>query len=167
MLKRLGSKSIIFHTLSVVLSLGLLSPAAYGADSIRITKVKPTIFFPKASENEPLRQIAKARLNNPGVPVTAQLKISIKDKSSYLEDLGVVKTGATVKKIHILDIAQPTEITFELYRKGNDKPDHSLTIQWQPQRKWTLYDVAFSHHDLGFADYYHTVSYTHLTLPTN
>jgi len=155
MLNLAGAKRVAFRTLATMVTLCLLCAATKGADSIRITKVEPTIFFPQVRENEPLRQIAELSLNNPGVPVMAQLKISIRDEPSYIEELGVVEAGATVRQIHVLDIAQPTEVTFELYRKDAAKPDSTLTIPWRPQKKWILYDVAFSHHDLGFADYYH------------
>lgn len=131
-----------------------------GNASISITKLEPTVFFPKLNDGELLKQIAKLGLKNPGPATAAHLKISLKDKLSYTEDLGFIEAGETAKNIHILDITEPTELTLELYKAGNCQPEDTLQLIWQPQRKWKIYCAPFSHHDLGYANYYHILRRT-------
>ena len=57
----------------------------------------------------------------------------------------------------------------ELYVKDGPRPVDSRKFPWQPQKKWKLYCVAYSHHDLGFGDYPHrlrtTIRHANITRP--
>ena len=57
----------------------------------------------------------------------------------------------------------------DLYVKDNPRPVDSRKFLWQPQKKWKLYCVAYSHHDLGFGDYPHrlrtTIRHANITRP--
>jgi hypothetical protein len=126
-----------------------------GVAAISISNIEPTVFFPKVKSKGRLKQIAELSLKNPKGDTKAKIKIAIKGMGSYTEDLDVVKSGESIKEIHILDISKPSEISFELYEQGNIEPVDSRIMTWQPQRKWKIYDVAFCHQDLGYEDYYH------------
>ena len=77
------------------------------------------------------------------------MKITLAGQPSYVEKLGQVEPKESVKEIRIPDIAQPVEIGLELYINDDPRPVDSRKFLWQPQKKWKLYCVAYSHHDLG------------------
>ena len=53
---------------------------ALHADSLRIVKVEPTPLFPKAKAGEPLRQIVRLSLKNPGAATEAKVKIALPER---------------------------------------------------------------------------------------
>ena len=139
----------------VFLFCAYMSGAAAG--NIRIEKVEPTIFYPKVKKNEPLKQIARIFLNNSGKDALAYVKISIEGKSPCREELGIVQSGLTTKEIGIAEVSRPTKVIFELYEQGKTGPAAVREMIWQPQRKWKIYCVSYSHQDLGYANYHHRV----------
>ena len=88
------------------------------------------------------------------------MKISLAGQPSYVEKLGQVEPKESAKEIRIPDIAQPVEIGLELYINGDPRPVDGRKLLWRPQKKWKLYCVAYSHHDLGFGDYPHRLRTT-------
>ena len=53
--------------------------------------------------------------------------------------------------------------------RENPEPVDKRKLLWQPQKKWSIYCVAYSHHDLGFGDYPHrlrtTIRHANITRP--
>ena len=141
------------------IAVGVLAAGVWGealaADAIKITKLEPTVFFPKVKTGEPLRQLARLGIENQGAAVEAKVKITMPGTPAYEESLGQVGTGASVKTIHVPDIGQPAELTVELYRQDGPQPADGKKVPWQPQRKWKIYCVSYSHQDLGYGDYPH------------
>ena len=123
--------------------------------SVEITQVRPTIFFPKAVEGEPLRQRAELGLESTAGAKGVSAKIHAEGGADLTETLGDIPTGRSVWPIHVPDISVPTKVTFEIFQDGNPRPIAKKTLTWQPQKKWKVYYVSFSHHDMGYADYYH------------
>ena len=82
---------------------------------------------------------------------------------------GCWRPSESVKEIRIPDVAQPTEIGVDLYVEGGTQPVDSHKVVWRPQKKWKLYCVAYSHHDLGYGDYPHrlrtTIRHANITRP--
>ncbi len=138
-------------------------------EKIRILALEPTPLFPRARTCEPLRQIVRLRLENGGPAVEARVKVAFAGQPAYVEGLGQVGPKESVKEIHAPDIAQPTEIGVELYTKDGSQPVDSRKFIWQPQKKWKLYCVAYSHHDLGYGGYPHrlrtTIRHANITRP--
>ena len=145
------------------------SAPAVRAEGVRIVALEPTPLFPRAKPGEPLRQIARLKLHNAGPAVEARVKITLAGQPAYLEPFGQVAPKESVKEIGIPDLAQPTEIRVDLLVKDNPQPVDGRTLLWQPQKKWKLYCVAYSHHDLGFGDYPHrlrtTIRHANITRP--
>ncbi len=143
--------------------------ADVAADAITITKVEPTVLFPKVKTGEPLRQLARLGINNGGAAGEMKVKITVKGIPAYEEQLGLVKSGESVRDIYVPDISQATELTVELHRQDEAQPADSKKIVWQPQKKWNVYCISYSHHDLGYADYPHrlrtTIRHANIELP--
>lgn len=142
---------------SIALFFYLSVAAIASAEPVSITKVEPTVFFPKVAEGQPLKQVVRLHLNNPGAGFEGQVKVSIQGEQPYTEDLGPVATGASVKEVRVSDRSQPAEVTFEIYKKDASGPVAVQKTSLQPQKKLTIYFVSYSHHDLGFGDYPHRI----------
>ena len=121
---------------TVFLALLLTSLGSLVEADISITKIEPTMFFPKVGAGEPLRQLANLSFHNTGPDTNVRVRISIKGKEPYFVDIGQAKSGSTTKDIHILDVEQPVKMVFELYEQGKEQPADTLEMTWQPQRKW-------------------------------
>ncbi len=122
---------------------------------INITNIDSTPFFPKVEQGEPLKQVARLSVNNTQEPAACKVCITVEGKKPYIEDIGVVAKEVSVHDIHVLDIQQPSKVSFELLVDGNIEAQKSLT--WQPQKKWTIHCVQYSHHDMGFQGYPHQI----------
>ena len=123
-----------------------------------ITRIEPTVFFPKVDEGKPLKQVVKVTIHNSEGAANFQVRTSTPGQPPSLEDLGLLETGQAVRKIQVPDIPAPTEMTFDLLRNGDPTPLATTVRTWQPQKKWKVFHVAHSQHDLGYADYYHLMT---------
>ncbi len=139
------------------------------ADGVRIVALEPTPLFFKARPGEPLRQMARLKLENHGGTVEAGVRIAVAGQPAYVESLGKVGPKESVKEIRLPDIAQPAEVRLEVFAQTGLQPLDNHTFLWQPEKKWKLYCVAYSHHDLGFGDYPHrlrtTIRHANITRP--
>ena len=142
---------------------------AVGAEGVRIVALEPTPLFPRVKPGEPLRQVARLKLQNDGPTVKVRVKVTLAGQPARLEALGRVATGPSVTEIHIPDVAAPTELGLELLAGESPRPVDNRRLVWQPQKKWSIYCVAYSHHDLGFGDYPHrlrtTIRHANITRP--
>ena len=122
--------------------------------SLRITQVEPTPLFPKAEAGQPLRQLAQAHLDNSGEPMAVVAKVAIGSLAPETQDLGLVAQGQSTATIRIPDIAGPAQLTIEVLNRDGTALA-ARKVAWQPPKKWKIYCVAYSHHDLGFGNYPH------------
>lgn len=138
-----------FFTVTAVL------PSLAYADSLSIVTVEPTVFFPKVKVGEPLRQLVRLGLKNPAAAVDAKVRIRVAGTPAYDESLGTLPAGTSTMAIRVPDVNRPTETTIELFAGKAAQPVEVKKLVLQPQKKWKLYCVAYSHHDLGFGNYPH------------
>jgi hypothetical protein len=126
------------------------------AGELTMDQPSPTALFPKPAPGEPLRQYASLQLHNAGesLPTVARITIG-KALPVYTQDLGDVPKGDSAKLLLMPDVARPTPVTVELLRRGSQQVLAARQLTWQPQKKWKIYCVSFSHHDLGYGNYPH------------
>jgi len=141
----------------IPLLLVLVLPLAAVAESLGIVKVESMPLFPKARAGEPLRQIVRLSLKNPGAATEAKVKIALPGTPAYEESLGSLPSGISTKDIRVPEISRPTEFTVELFGQNAGQPADVKKVLLQPQKKWNIYCVSYSHHDLGFGNYPHRV----------
>jgi hypothetical protein len=123
-------------------------------ESFRVTSIEPTPLFPRQAEGQPLRQLVRLHLDNPGEPFAAAARITLGSVAPEIQNLGTVAKGESVVGIRLADITVPTPLKVELLSAAG----MVLTVrqvEWQPQRKWVFYCCSYSHQDLGFGDYPH------------
>jgi len=122
-----------------------------------ISHIEPTPLFPKTDPGEPLMQIARLSVNHTGNEAYLDVRITLAGKKTRTETLGIVKQGLNKMDILIPDIDEPSRLRVELIGSGGSKVLDSKTVDWQPQKKWKLFFVQYSHHDLGFLTYYQLI----------
>jgi hypothetical protein len=139
------------------------------AGPVRIQQVEPTPFFPKPAAAEPLRQEVRLCLENSGPPLGIQVSIQIGNTPVYVEDLGEVAAGNSTNVININDIAAPAKLLLQILEKNSGSALDRRELDWQPQKKWSLFCASYSHQDLGFGDYPHrirtTIRHANIRLP--
>jgi hypothetical protein len=124
------------------------------AEPITIQRIEPTPLFPKPGPNEPSRQRALLYLDNQGTPLAVTARITLSG-GIHTEDLGVMRSGRSTNAVLVPDIAAPATLTVELLSTAGDTVLARREVAWQPQKKWKIYCVSYSHHDLGFGNYPH------------
>ncbi|MHB8971189.1 MAG: glycoside hydrolase family 38 N-terminal domain-containing protein, partial [Pirellulaceae bacterium] len=130
------------------------APTLAPESKLRIAQVEPTPLFPQPAAGQPLKQLARLHLDNSGEPVAVVARITVGSQAPDTQDLGPVAQGSSIVNIRIPDIASPTLLTIEVQNQDGTTLA-SQQLDWQPQKKWSLYCVAYSHHDLGFGNYPH------------
>ena len=132
----------------------VLAPSWGFSADLAITRIEPTPLFPRQPEGRPLRQLVRLHLDNPTQPVAATVRITIGTRPPEMLDLGRIAKGKSTVTVQVPDIAKAKLLKVELLRKDGDVLAAKKT-DWQPQKKWRIYCVSFSHQDLGFGDYPH------------
>jgi hypothetical protein len=123
------------------------------AQTAEITQLQSTGFFKKDSINGELRQLVWAKVQNNAVQsITLQLKKDDKIVTSQKIDL---QAGENTLELLFPDIQESTRMTLSLYSPKSSKPIVVKDTIWQPQKKWTIHCVTYSHHDLGYGDIPH------------
>jgi hypothetical protein len=77
--------------------------------------------------------------------------------AAYTEDLGEVGQGRSSRPIPITDISAPAKLIVELLRPENHEVLARQQLPWQPQKKWKVFCVSFSHQDFGYRNYPHRI----------
>ena len=131
-----------------------LLACSIGAAPVTI-QVEPTPFFPKPATGQPLRQQARLCLENPGPAFAGTAEIRVGDKQAYIEDLGQVPPGKSTNTIHLLDVLASAPVTVAVLDRSSGQLVAKHEVVWQPQKKWSIYCVSYSHHDLGYGNYPH------------
>ncbi len=96
-------------------------------------------------------------LRNSGAPRAVVARITVSDSAAYTEELGEVGQGQSVKPIHVTDISAPAKLIVELLRQHNHEVLARKELRWQPQKKWKVFCVSFSHQDFGYRNYPHRI----------
>ena len=160
-MKRSITSGMILAALLLVVPVGvgtewLVAAALPGqASGVKIQQLEATVFFPRQPAGQPLKQRAILHLDNPGAPVDAVATITVGNNGPYQEDIGTVTTGESAIPIPILDIAEPSKVIVAVRDRYSGAVLDTQEWNWQPQKKWKIFSVSYSHHDLGFGNYPH------------
>ena len=128
-----------------------LSVNCYGA--IVIKNIEPTVFFLKHKANEPLRQLVNITISNDSGEDDFQLTICEGNQKIFSHTLKSLPSGEGKTEIYFPELPQDQKLIFRiLSSQGQVLAEKS--IDWKVQKKWKIYHVAYSHHDMGYADYF-------------
>jgi alpha-mannosidase len=136
------------HVQLAIMIAALCSSAAVAEEQLKLTSIKPTVFF--ASKDNILSQMGEATINNLSqreARITLQYQIP---GEKMTETSAIVPKGTSTVKFSFPDIDEPTSVNFILSADGRQQDRLSTT--WQPQRKWEIYFIPITHHDLGYTD---------------
>jgi hypothetical protein len=119
-------------------------------EQVKLVSLKPTVFF--RGLGDVLIRVGEATVSNLSqaqVPIALESQIRGRDRTRKSVSLTVPK-GETTVKFALADIDKPETITLVLKVEGREIDRRSMT--WQPQRKWRVFFVPITHHDLGYTD---------------
>lgn len=123
-------------------------PDVIAAEQLELTSIKGTVFFVR--KDDVLTQQGEAMIHSSSAEaVNAVLHCEVAGKSTGTVPV-TVSQGETVVSFPCPDITEPTPVTFVLTVGGQEQDRHDMT--WKPQRKWEVYFVPITHHDLGYTD---------------
>jgi alpha-mannosidase len=135
---------VLFATIIIT----LCSNTAKAQGQLEFTSIKPTVFFVQ-KDNE-LFQLGEATINNPSQgeqPIVLQILITGEEMRKIF---ATVPKGTTVVKFTLPNMSEAKRLTFILRKKDRELDRRKMT--WQPQRKWNVYFIPITHHDLGYTD---------------
>ena len=115
--------------------------------SVRIEDIKQTCFFVR---EEILKNVVELTILNEGEAFKATLVVSY-PSSAYEIPLGYISVGKKVYRVHIPDIKEEVEVKFSI-RDETGNAVAEKNVNWRPRRRWIIYLVQYSHHDLGYTD---------------
>jgi len=140
--------SIIFVLLVAAFVTAFCFESAIAEGRLKFVSIRPTVFF--VNQGDVVTQIGEVTMENLSqeqIEVTLQTQIpgrSMKDITT------TVPRGKAAIKFTIPDISKSEQVTFILKVDDKEYDRHSMT--WQPQRKWRVYFIPITHHDLGYTD---------------
>jgi alpha-mannosidase len=140
--------NLLIQVLLTIIIVTLCSSAVFAEEQFKLTSIKPTIFF--VSNDNTLTQVGEATINNLSqeeTEITLQCQIPGRKME---ETSAIIPKGITVVKFSFPNVNEPTPAVFILTAGGREYGRISIT--WQPQRKWQVYFIPITHHDLGYTD---------------
>ena len=125
------------------------------ASGLKLKQLEATVWFPRQPAGQPLKQRAILHLDNPGAPVDAVATITVGDNTPYREDLGTIAAGKSAippdpgycRNVQSKR-CRPRQELLRITRRSQE-------MELAARKKWKLYSVSYSHHDLGYGNYPH------------
>ena len=145
------------HSALAVVILVVLPGVACSAserEALQIVEVAETPLFPRPAAGEELKRLVRLKIENAGAPVELSARVTSGATIAPPQNIGLVTSGVSTVTIRVPDVSQPIAGHIELL----DAAGTVVTAQpheWQPAKKWQIFCVAYSHHDLGFGNYPH------------
>ena len=144
------------RTLLIVLLIPIISSSYVRGEepneSLSFISIEPTVFF--VEDKGALLQVVEVAVENKSEPVEASLDVKV-GSASKTTALGKIEKGKNTLQAHIPDIDKPTKVWFIL--SANKKVQDRREVTWpaatsQRGRRWKVYIVPITHHDLGYTD---------------
>ena len=115
--------------------------------SVCIEDVKQTCLFVR---EEVLKNVVELTIFNEGKAFKATLVISW-PSSTYEIPLGCISAGRKVYRVRIPDIREEADVKFSVRDEAGNVVAEKA-VSWRPRKRWIIYLVQYSHHDLGYTD---------------
>jgi len=123
------------------------------AQVLKIEEVRPTAFFKRTNIENKLEQVAWVKIANTSA-VDVACNINVDGKHYSATDFSL-KEGNIDLEILLPDIEKSAKVEFIIENRSNKRQLAQWEDTWQPQKKWTIHCVTYSHQDLGYGDIPH------------
>jgi len=138
------------------LMIGMLVLTGTGrAATLEIERVEPTPLFPQPVPGNPLMQVVNLHLSNTGNAISGRVTIKVGEAAAYTADLGSIAPGKSTNQIQVTEVTVPTRVVVEIADRDTGQSLAKQELDWQPEKKWRIFCVSYSHHDLGYGNYPH------------
>ena len=144
-------RKVIASRIPVLFVIGLIafcSTDGIAQRQVRLVSVEPTVFYQR--EGVALTQLGEATVEN---LAQDQVKITLESQIQGRRPgrmSTTVPKGTTTVRFSLEEIDKPQYVTFVLKVGDAEQDRHSMT--WRPQRKWRVFFIPITHHDLGYTD---------------
>ena len=123
---------------------------------LEVAEIVGTPFFPRVQKGQRLKQNVRLHLlSHDKDPMDAVARVQLGTTASYEASLRQVPPGSSMATILLDDISVPTELTIEIVEEKTRQVLTKKKVDWQPQKKWRIFSVSYSHHDHGYGGYPH------------
>ena len=124
------------------------------AQIISVDSVKPTAFFRSDTRGE-LSQVAWVKVDNRQADsVDVELRTFVDGVARPAENR-VLASGVNDLEVLLPDLSEPADVRLSFVDPKRNRELASWSGEWQPQKKWTIHCVTYSHHDLGYGNIPH------------
>ena len=108
---------VLAMILSSTALVGQKKPNTSVTPAIQIIQIEPTALFPKPADGQPLKQLIRIHIDNPGGPVSLIAKVTAGISGSDMQPLDNVVTGKSTVSVLVPDIVEKTQVTIDLLTK--------------------------------------------------
>jgi len=140
--------SCVFVLLMIVVIVIFSCESLFADEQLKFVSIRPTVFF--VNQGDVVVQLGEATIENLSQEQTEVVLQTQVAGRNMKDNMATVPKGKTVIKFSIPEIGKYEQVTFTLTVDGKNCDRHSMT--WQPQRKWRVYFIPITHHDLGYTD---------------
>ena len=137
-----------------LLALFCMISADLFAQIISVDSVKPTAFFRSDSRGN-LSQVAWVKVDNKQAASCAVMLQTSVDGEVCSTESRELAPGANDLEILLPDLTEPADVKLAFLDPKRKKELAAWSGAWQPQKKWTIHCVTYSHHDLGYGNIPH------------
>ena len=134
--------------LCVMATVALCDPVVSAQAQLRLTSVKPTVFFERKDGG--LSQWGEAAISNPSAEAVEVVLQGEMAGQRICTISATIPQGTTTVKFPLPDVAEPMPASFVITVEGREQDRQEMI--WQPQKKWEVYFIPITHHDLGYTD---------------
>ncbi|MBN2294645.1 MAG: hypothetical protein JXM70_19610 [Pirellulales bacterium] len=142
----------------LIFGLSVFLPAFARAQSPRrLGKIEPTILCPRKKSDEVPVRFVDVEIINDADTSPLSLRVTAADEERISVDLGEVEQCKIVKRIALPDLNKAAKTVFQLLSPSAITPVDIQTVTIEPVKQWKVYCISYSHHDLGYSDFYHKI----------
>ncbi len=137
--------------------LGVLPQLVQAENPQRFGTIRPTVLCPRESDDPAPKRLVNVAIVNDTDAVPLRLRVTMEHQAAREVDLGVVGRGTIVKPVAVPDLAATVTAEFQLLPANSDTVLDVRKEVIPTARKWKIYCVSYSHHDMGYADFYQRI----------
>jgi hypothetical protein len=124
---------------------------------VAIQAIESTVLWEHGEQGGPLLQVGRVKVKNEGTPVALRARVYLQGQVARTEAAETVPEGESSVVFRVPDIGQPMPLAVELVDDKDGRLVATHQVVWQPQRKYKLYCVFYSHGGIGFGNYPHRI----------
>lgn len=145
--------SALLAIIMFICSFSAFGSGAFAAGAVSITTITQRPFI--IDDGGQLKSETQLTISNPGVALSAWVKISVTGKSPYLQSIGNLVAGTSTTIVNVLELDNDGDnVTFEVFDNadGTGVPVATKTSTQKKIRHWKFFIAHDTHMDYGYTN---------------